>query len=175
MHKPHCLPSLSRSRSPSRTRPLPDAAERARGLRQGDTITVAAYFFGVDADEPRIVQVTCTLNEPEEEGYMWHSPNFKEYAKWPALGYVGVRRATPTPDAPLLPHSLSLFFHEFGLFDDQRPNRCVEKLVGGPGQAHQQWVGDIMLFRDEVSDRYCDVTEEDLAPAIEYFRDHGRL
>ena len=31
------LPSLSRSRSPSRTRPLPDAAERAKGLRPGDT------------------------------------------------------------------------------------------------------------------------------------------
>ncbi len=175
MHKPHCLPSLSRSRSPSRTRPLPDAAERGRGLRPGDSIKVAAYFFGVDADAPRIVQVTCALNEPEEEGYMWHSPNFKEYAQWPVLGYVGVRRATPTPTAPLLPHSLSLFFHEFGLLDDQRPNRCVEKLVGGAGKTYQQWVGDIMLFRDEVSDRYCDVTEEDLAPVIEYFRDYGRL
>ncbi|KAF8479142.1 hypothetical protein DFH94DRAFT_682669 [Russula ochroleuca] len=174
-HKPHCLPSLSRSRSPSRTRPLPDAAERAKGLRPGDTITVAAYFFGVDADMPRIVQVTCTLREPEEEGYMGHSPNFKEYAQWPALGYVGMRRETPAPTAPLLGHSLSLFFHEFGLLDDQRPNRCVEKLVGGQGMTYQQWVGDIMLFRDEVSDRYCDVSEEDLAPAIEYFRDYGRL
>ncbi|KAI9456453.1 hypothetical protein F5148DRAFT_368666 [Russula earlei] len=174
-HKPHCVPSLSRSRSPSRTRPLPDAAERARGLRPGDTINVEAYFFGVDADVPRIVQVTCTLKEAEEEGYMRHSPNFKEYAQWPALGYIGVRRATPTPTAPLLSHSLSLFFHEFGLIDDQRPNRCIENLVGGPGKTYQQWVGDIMLLRDEVSDRYCDVAEEDLGPAIEYFRDYGRL
>jgi hypothetical protein len=124
---------------------------------------------------PRIVQVTCVLKEPMEEGYMWHRPNFKEYAHWPALGYVGMRRTTPSPTAPLLDHALSLFFHEFGLFDEQRPNRCVEKLVGGPGKTHQQWVGDIMLFRDEVPDRYCDVTEEDLAPAIEYFRDYGRL
>lgn len=136
---------------------------------------VSAYLFGVDADAPRIVQVTCTLREPEEDGYMWHSPNFKEYVQWPALGYVGVRRATPAPTAPLLAHSLSMFFHEFGLIDNQRPNRCVEKLVGGQGKAYQQWVGDIMLFREEVSDRYCDVTEEDLAPVIEYFRDYGRL
>lgn len=142
-HKPHCLPSLSRSRSPSRTRPLPDAAERAKGLRPGDTTAVTAYFFGVDADEPRIVQVTCTLKEPEEDGYMGHSPNFKEYAQWPALGYIGVRRETPSPTAPLLAHSLSLFFHEFGLIDNQRPNRCVEKLVGGKGNTHLQWVGDI--------------------------------
>jgi hypothetical protein len=167
---------VSRSRSPSRSRPgpLPDAEERVRGLRPGDTITVAAYFFGVDADAPRIVRVTCTLKEPEEEGYMWHSPNFKEYAQWPALGYVGLRRTTPSPTAPLLDYPLSLFFHEFGLFDEQRPNRCVEKLVGGPGKTHQQWVGDIMLFRDEIPDRYRDVTEEDLGPAIEYFRDYGR-
>jgi hypothetical protein len=119
--------------------------------------------------------VTCTLKEPEEEGYMLHSPNFKEYAQWPALGYVSLHRTTPTPTAPLLDHALSLFFHEFGLADEQRPNRCVEKLVGGPSRAYQQWVGDIMLFRDQVPDRYCDVTEEDLAPAIEYFRDFGRL
>jgi hypothetical protein len=106
---------------------------------------------------------------------MGHSPNFKEYTQWPSLGYIGVRRETPSPTAPLLPHSLSLFFHEFGVIDNQRPNRCVEKLVGGKGMTHQQWVGDIMLFRDEVLDRYCDVTEDDLAPAVEYFRDYGRL
>ncbi len=106
---------------------------------------------------------------------MGHSPNFKEHAQWPALGYVGVRRETPSPTAPLLAHSLSLFYHEFGAIDNQRPNRCVEKLVGGEGKTHQRWVGDIMLFRDEVSDRFCDVTEQDLAPAIEYFRDYGRL
>lgn len=39
--------------SPSNSRPVPDSAERACGLQPGDTITVAAYIFGVDADEPR--------------------------------------------------------------------------------------------------------------------------
>ncbi|KAH9048227.1 hypothetical protein EDB84DRAFT_292856 [Lactarius hengduanensis] len=174
-HKSHCLPNPARSRSPSRTRTLPDAAEHVRGLRPGDTVTVAAYLFSVNADSPRVVQVTCTLREPEEGGYMWHDPNFKEYVQWPALGYVGVRRATPAPTAPPLNHALSILFHEFGLLDNQHPNRCVEKLVGGAGRAHQKWVGDIMLFREEVHDRYCDVKEEDLAPAIEYFRDYGRL
>ncbi|KAI9446736.1 hypothetical protein H4582DRAFT_2070068 [Lactarius indigo] len=174
-HKPHCLPNPARSRSPSRTRTLPDAAEHARGLRPGDTVTVAAYLFSINADSPRVVQVTCTLREPEEGGYMWHNPNFKEYVQWPALGYVGVRRATPAPTAPPLDHALSIFFHEFGLLDNQHPNRCVEKLVGGAEEAHQKWVGDIMLFREEAHDRYCDVKEEDLAPAIEYFRDYGRL
>ncbi|KAH9038900.1 hypothetical protein EDB85DRAFT_2185592, partial [Lactarius pseudohatsudake] len=150
-------------------------AKHARGLRPSDTVTVAAYLFSVNGDSPRIVQVTCTLREPEEGGYMWHDPNFKEYVQWPALGYVGVRRATPAPTAPPLNHALSILFHEFGLLDNQHPNRCVEKLVGGAGRAHQKWVGDIMLFREEVHDRYCDVKEEDLAPAIEYFRDYGRL
>ncbi|KAI0303552.1 hypothetical protein B0F90DRAFT_1667403 [Multifurca ochricompacta] len=106
---------------------------------------------------------------------LYKSPVRYEYAQWPALGYVGVHRATPSPTAPLLGNKLSLFFHEFGLLDRQRPNRCVERLVGGAGVAYQQWVGDIMLFREEVPDRYCDVTEEDLLPAIEYFRDYGRL
>src|SRR6267378_2175669 len=69
-HRPHCLPDPTRSRSPSRTRTLPDTAEHAQGLRPGDTITVAAYLFGVDADSPRVVQVTCTLCGPEEGGYM---------------------------------------------------------------------------------------------------------
>ncbi|KAH9055912.1 hypothetical protein EDB87DRAFT_1566837 [Lactarius vividus] len=160
-HKSHCLPNPAR--------------KHARGLRPGDTVTVAAYLFGVNADSPRVVQVTCTLREPEEGGYMWHNPNFKEYVQWPALGYVGVRRATPAPTAPPLKHALSILFHEFGLLDNQRPNRCVEKLVGGVGRAHQKWVGDIMLFREEGHDRYCDVMEEDLAPAVEYFRDYGRL
>ena len=114
------------------------------------------------------------LRNPEG-GYMWHNPNFKEYVQWPALGYVGVRRATPAPTAPPLDHALSIFFHEFGLLDNQRPNRCVEELVGGAGRTYQKWVGDIMLFREEAQDRYCDVKEEDLAPAIEYFRDYGRL
>ena len=106
---------------------------------------------------------------------MGHSPDFKEYAQWPALGYIGVRRETTAPTAPLLAHSLSMFFHEFGLDDDQRPNRCVEKLVGGQGKTYHKWMGDIMLFRDEASDRYCDVAEEDLGPVIEYFRDYGRV
>ena len=156
------------------THTLPDTAEHARGLRPGDSITVAAYLCSVDADSPRVVQVTCMLREPEG-GYMWHSPNFKEFVHWPALGYVGVRRATPAPTAPPLDHTLSIFFHEFGLLDNQRPNRCVEKLVGGVGRTYQTWVGDIMLFREEAHDRYCDVKDEDLTPAIEYFRDYGRL
>ncbi|KAI0261021.1 hypothetical protein BC834DRAFT_897708 [Gloeopeniophorella convolvens] len=174
-HRPHCLPTLARSRSPPKARPPPaDAEERARGLRPGDTVSVAAYFFGVDADAPRRVQVSCTLREPEEDGHMWHAPDFKEHATWPALGYVGVQRASPAPEAPPLGRALSLFFHEFGLLDGQRPNRCVERLVGGPGRTAQSWVGDIILLREERPDRYCDVAEEDLAPAIEYFRDYGR-
>ena len=160
---------------PSNSRHLPDSAERARALQPGETITVAAYFFGVDADEPRIVQVTCTLKlDPEEMDDLYHSPNFKEYAQWDKLGLAVVQRATHSPTAPVLPHSLSLFFDNNGLINGQRPNRCVEKLVGGPGKAHHHWVGDFMLFRDKGPDRFCDVTEEDLAPVISFFRDYGR-
>ena len=52
--------------TPSNSHPLQDSAERGRGLQPGDSITVATYFFGADADEPRIVQV-CTLEDPEDE------------------------------------------------------------------------------------------------------------
>lgn len=160
---------LPSNRAPSTT------PQSARVLQLGDTITVAAYFFGVDANEPRIVQVTCTLKDPEEMGYLYHSPNFKEYAQWDELGLAVVQRATHSPTAPVLSHSLSLFFDDNGLINGQRPNRCVEKLVGGPGKAHYHWVGDFMLFRDKGPDRFCDVTEEDLAPVISFFRDYGRI
>ena len=154
---------------------LPDPAERERDLPTSDTITVAAYFFGVDADEPRIVQVTCTVEDPEEIGYLCHLAKFEEYAQWDHLGLVPLQRTTYSSTAPLLPHSLSLYFDDNGLINGQRPNRCVEKLIGGPGKAYHPWVGDFMLFRDKGRDRYCDVTEEDLAPAISFFREYGRM
>ena len=110
----------------------------------------------------------------EEEGYMWHNPKFKEYTQWSSLGYAAVRHATHSSTAPLLPHSLSLFFDDCGLVDGLQLNRCVEKLVGGPGKAYHQWVGDFLLLRDEAPDRYCDVTKEDLAPVIAFFRDYAR-
>jgi len=153
---------------------LPDPAERERGLQLGDSFTVAAYFFGVDADEPRIVQVTCTLEDDEDIGYLCHSPNFEEYAQWGFGKSIPLQRATYSPTAPLLPHSLSLFFDDDGLINGQLPNRCVEKLVGGPGKAYHSWVGDFILLRDKGRDRFCDVTEEDLAPAISFFREYGR-
>ena len=152
-----------------------DPAEPVRGLELGDSFTVAAYFFGVDADEPRIVQVTCTLEDPEEIGYLCHRPKFEEYVQWDKLGFVVVQRATRSSTAPLLPHSLSLFFDDNGLINGQWPNRCVEKLVGGPGKSCHHWVGDFMLFRDKGRDRFCDITEEDLAPIISFFRDYRRI
>jgi len=154
---------------------LPDPAERERGLQPGDSITVAAYFLGVDADEPRIVQVTCAVEDPEEMGYLCTLANFKEYTQWDHLGWAPLERATYySTTEPLLPHSLSLFYDDNGLINGSRPNRCVEKLIGGPGKAYHHWVGDFMLFRNESRDWYCDVAEEDLAPAISFFQEYGR-
>ena len=98
--------------------------------------------------------------------YMWHHPKYKDHVQWPSVGHAWVQHETHSRTVPLLLHSLSLAFHEYGLLDNQRPNRCIEKLVGGPGKAYHHWGGDSIPFREEVTDRYCDVTEEDLAPAF---------
>jgi len=152
-----------------------DPADPARGLQLGDSFTVAAYFFGANEEEPRIIQVTCTLEDSKEIGYLCHSPRFQEFVQWDKLGHAVVKRATHTSTAHLLPHPLSLFFDGDGIMNHIRPNRCVDKLVGGPGKTSHQWVGDFMLFRNNGRDRFCDATEEDLLPVISFFRDYRRM
>lgn len=79
---------------PSNLHPLPDSAERAHGLQPGDTIMVAAYLFSVNADEPWIVQVTCMLMEPEDNGCMWNHCKYKDHVQWPHIGQAWVHHET---------------------------------------------------------------------------------
>jgi hypothetical protein len=121
-------------------------------------------------DKPRIVKVTCALQE--QDGKLIHALQPTKYLG--SSKFFDSARYASLPSRGDLPKPMRAYFRDEFVYDGSPLNQAAFKVTNG--QAEHTWKGNLLLMREPswMSDRHIDVKPVDVNISIEWLIEYGK-